>query len=648
MSASTPAAPISAKPPLSGFPKVINAVYCAIKPIFEAIGGFAVGIGSKISPYVAPIISTTSPGLQTLNQIDKMKIIFIIFLVLLIASILAVYLTASTFANAFGIVLIVILICILAIPTIYNIILRKQTGSAELLASSSAGYTSQIFIMALFVIAFVVYMYIDPLAKLSDYLSNYSIIIILITFLAMVLMAYNKYLFSQYAGVFVLFIAFFGLIYFWNPFSFLTNHVDISSITVIALGSAIIISMLTYQNNKLFKNATDATSSPGNAALPDALSQEAVMVLNYFMGIIVFILVLYGLISMEQSYASNSSFVSWALLIAIIFTMGAITYKFIDKTSILDKYPIIRLVINIILYLPCIYVSKLEKILKVLGIAQDEAGRTPKSVWILLASELALIGAYLAYPYFHKYYQRKVYIGGENNGLLLVNEPIDTISENLITSYVELNEPEDPAETKLLINYNYALSFWFNIDAMPPSTGSQYNKFTSIFNYGEKPNIKYKSSTNTFIVTTEMGKDNEQTKQIIDKLKTEKGYNEEQIAQYFKEIGIELDEFDNRVVYKTMELPLQRWNNLVINYTGGTLDIFLNGVLVQSSIEIAPYVMNDSLIVGSTDGISGGVASLIYFKQPQSIIEIHKMYDNFKDENPPIFINNPTINIKKK
>jgi hypothetical protein len=286
--------------------------------------------------------------------------------------------------------------------------------------------------------------------------------------------------------------------------------------------------------------------------------------------------------------------------------------------------------------------------MKVLGIAQDEAGRTPKSVWILLASELALIGAYLAYPYVHKYYQRKVYIGGKNNGLLLVNDPIDVRSENAITSYAELNEPEDPAETTLIINYNYALSFWFNIDAMPPSTGSQYNKYTSIFNYGEKPNVKYKASTNTFIITTEMGKDNEKTKQIIDKLKTEKKYNDDQIAQYFKEVGIELDEFDNRVIYKTKELPMQRWNNLVINYTGGTLDIFLNGELVQSAIEIAPYVVNDSLMVGSTDGISGGVCSLIYFKQPQSIMEIRKIYENFRDENPPIFINNPTINIKKK
>jgi len=359
---------------------------------------------------------------------------------------------------------------------------------------------------------------------------------------------------------------------------------------------------------------------------------------------------LYGLISIEQSYASNSSFVSWVLLIAIIFTMGAITYKFIDKSSFLDKYPIFRLIINVILYLPCIYVGKLEQIMKAVGMVKNGSGKTestPSSTWVLLISEFVLIGLYIAYPFAHKYYQRKIYIGDSSQGLLLFNEPKDTRSENTISSYSELNDPGDSRES-LLPNYNYALSFWVNIDAMPPSTGAQYNKFTSLFNYGEKPNIKYKADTNTLIVTTEMGVDNQQTKQIIDKLKTDKGYDDEQIAQYFKEIGIELDEFDNRIVYKTRELPMQRWNNLVINYSGGTLDIFLNGELVRSAIEIAPYIVNDSLVVGTTDGISGGICSLIYFKHTLTGLEIRNMYENFKEKNPPTFIHDAEINIKKK
>jgi hypothetical protein len=640
----------SSKPlPSNAFESIINSIYCGVKSVFASVGGFSVTSGGYISSTVTPMISGTTSSLQNLDQISKMKLGFMFALLLMIVAILASYLTSGVFSKAFGIILVIIFICIIAIPSIYNLVLRKQLGGIET-NPLSVGYTSQIFIMALFVIALVTYMYVDPLAKLTDLVSGYSIFIALIGFVCLFLLSYNKYYFHQYAGTLLLFVAFIGLIYFWNPFQFLTDHIDISSLAIISIGGSIIISMLIYQNNKLFATASDIASGAGNAPMPTALSSEAVNALNYFLGIVVVIMALYGLISIEQSYASNSSFVSWGLLIAIIFTMGAITYKFIDKSSFLDKYPIFRLIINGILYLPCIYVSKLEKIMKVVGMAKNSRGEsvgTPSSTWILLASEIVLIGLYITFPYVHKYFQRKVYIGDSSKGLLLINEPEDTRTETAVSSYSELNDSGDSKES-LTSNYNYAISFWFNIDAMPPSTGSQYNKFTSIFNYGEKPNIKYKANTNTFIVTTETGIDNKQTKQIIDKLKTEKGYNDEQIAQYFKEIGIELDEFDNRIVYKTHELPMQRWNNLVINYAGGTLDVFLNGELVRSAIEIAPYIVNDSLVVGSSDGISGGICSLIYFKHTLTGLEIRNMYESFKQKNPPTFIHDVEINIKKK
>ena len=632
----------SQPPPLNTFESIVHTVYCGLKAVFTGIGNFGVTSGGYVSGAISPIISGVSTSFQNLDQIGKMKIGFMFALLLLIAVILSSYLTSGGFSKAFGIIMVIIFICIISIPTIYNVVLRKQLGNA-VPAEYNVGYTSQIFIMALFIIALVAYMYVDPLAKLSDWVSGYSLFIVLAGFVCLFLLAFNKYLFHKYAGALLLFMAFIGLIYFWNPFEFLTDHIDISSLAIISIGGAIIISMLIYQNNKLFATASDI--SPGAS-----LSAEAVNTLNYFLGIIVVIMALYGLISIEQSYASNSSVVSWGLLIAIIFTTGAITYKFFDKSSFLDKYPIFRLIFNVILYLPCIYVGKLEKIMKLVGMVKNSSGgteSTPSSTWVLLVSEFALIGLYIAFPYIHKYFQRKVYIGNSAQGLLLINEAKDTRSENAVSSYSELNDSGDSKES-LTANYNYALSFWVNIDAMPPSTGAQYNKYTSLFNYGEKPNIKYKASTNTFIVTTEMGIDNQKTKHMIDKLKTDKGYDDEQIAQHFKEIGIELDEFDNRIVYKTREFPMQRWNNLVINYSGGTLDIFFNGELVRSAIEIAPYIVNDSLVVGTTDGISGGICSLIYFKHTLTGLEIRNMYESFKDKNPPTFIHDVEINVKQK
>ena len=93
---------------------------------------------------------------------------------------------------------------------------------------------------------------------------------------------------------------------------------------------------------------------------------------------------------------------------------------------------------------------------------------------------------------------------------------------------------------------------------------------------------------------------------------------------------------------------MQKWNNMVFNYTGGTLDIFFNGELARSAIEISPFLENDSMYVGTGDGISGGVCSLIYFKHTLTITEVHRMFDQFKNENPPKFVNDVGINIKHK
>ena len=35
-------------------------------------------------------------------------------------------------------------------------------------------------------------------------------------------------------------------------------------------------------------------------------------------------------------------------------------------------------------------------------------------------------------------------------------------------------------------------------------------------------------------------------------------------------------------VYKTTELKMNKWNHFLLNYTGGTLDTFINGELHSS------------------------------------------------------------------
>jgi hypothetical protein len=98
----------------------------------------------------------------------------------------------------------------------------------------------------------------------------------------------------------------------------------------------------------------------------------------------------------------------------------------------------------------------------------------------------------------------------------------------------------------------------------------------------------------------------------------------------------EYDEHDNLILYKNDNVLLQKWNNMIINYGGGILDIFLNGDLVKSSIEVIPYMKLDMLTIGSDGGVNGGICNVVYYKTPLTITNIYYIYKNVKDKNPPV------------
>ena len=56
--------------------------------------------------------------------------------------------------------------------------------------------------------------------------------------------------------------------------------------------------------------------------------------------------------------------------------------------------------------------------------------------------------------------------------------------------------------------------------------------------------------------------------------------------------------------------PLQKWTNIVINYDGGILDVFMNSKLLTSISSVVPYMSQDQITIGEIDGIGGGVCNV--------------------------------------
>jgi hypothetical protein len=79
---------------------------------------------------------------------------------------------------------------------------------------------------------------------------------------------------------------------------------------------------------------------------------------------------------------------------------------------------------------------------------------------------------------------------------------------------------------------------------------------------------------------------------------------------------VKINENEVKDIYLGNDMRLQRWNKFLINYDGGTLDVFLNDKLISSSSSIAPYMTLDLVSVGQNHGINGGIRDVVYFRNP--------------------------------
>jgi hypothetical protein len=378
---------------------------------------------------------------------------------------------------------------------------------------------------------------------------------------------------------------------------------------------------------------------------------------------------------------------SWGRLIfniALLCGMLGMIYKLANAGGFLDKNPLYRLILSIILYIPCLLVNKINMLVKIFGLVSgaftgkskgkgDFSSSQPDPFEIkMLMLGISLLGGYFFWFLLGKPYIYKKYL--KQGGIQLINQPIQTDVLTSVTTYQKLYDED------YKFDYQYAMSFWVYLDAFPPSTSAAYLKVVPILSYGNNPSIKYSAKENALYIMVKQGTEediiraqiasiakikanvkenknentnadeivdenvelNENLEETATKWQTQK----ESISANIEEVksmpfGNDVDAEGNRIIYKNTDVLLQKWNHIVLNYSGGTLDVFYNGKLVKSAIEVVPYFKLDTLTVGSENGIKGNVANLMYFKHPLDILTIHTLYNSLKDKSPPSIPENP-------
>jgi hypothetical protein len=594
--------------------------------------------------------------------------------------ILLIYNNVENFVKYSSTIIVAIFVVITAFVLAFNIYLNANVGKSANTNVNSSGPSLRVVGVSMFAVIAIcailfIYIYLNRISKLVDEMSMYPILLMAIAVSVLMVLSYNRYVFNEYSGLLVVCLLLFGFIIYKNPFEVISKYTGPSAFAMIMIIALITLLMFNFQNEKM-----STSGSESNNTTTKTISET----IKYFLIACILSAVIYLGSTFQSGFMSGSGTSSKYIFFAILLVGLAIVYKIILASGFLNDHPAIRFFVNLIFYIPCILVDISDYIIRIVF---QTYNTTSKSMWLLLLVESVLLFFYFLYPVLkYKFYQY-IFIDGKNDATLLINKPRPLTSEYIVGSYKNLNcgkqptsTPDDPVtttssdgtkttitpnddgtittkvetadgKTKTITgyptceyNYNYAFSLWFNIDASFPSS-----VFKTILNYGEKPHVKYQGTTNTIMITVHEDDDadknntNYSERTTLIKQMKKDGYSEAQIGQKLKELGIEVDASNNLIVYKNSKVLLQRWNNLVINYNGGTLDIFLNGELVRSSVNVAPFMTYDNLVIGETNGFSGGISSLIHYKHPLNILEVHNIYDTFKDANPPVFPDNSNL-----
>ena len=372
------------------------------------------------------------------------------------------------------------------------------------------------------------------------------------------------------------------LIYWDNIFNLSIAHPLITQIIVIFIIFFYVL-LFFFLSIKASPTAADKNAVPSETSI----FFKSFGILS-FLGVILSSIFLIGWIIKYYFAIFTGSVFHYLFLFFILVCSFSIIYTFFsDKLNRLFSGPLSAFLLKLVMFTPCL-------LLRFIDYVKYQCRITTKPIWFLLAMEIVLIALYIIIP---KTLEK---ISKYSGGKQILRDPVYLNYPLTLGSFDQLHKDNnsDGGVEKIQYNYHYSLSAWFYINPQPPSTSSAYTKYTTILNYGNKPTVQYNGLENSLRVVAETG------------------YGENTV-----------------LIFETKEIIYQKWNNIVINYDGGSMDVFLNGELVGSLPNVVSYMSYENIQVGDVNGIQGGICNVMYYDSivPKSkIITAYRLLRNKK------------------
>jgi hypothetical protein len=294
--------------------------------------------------------------------------------------------------------------------------------------------------------------------------------------------------------------------------------------------------------------------------------------------------------------------------------------------------------INFIFFIPCLITDFFKYIKK-------EFNLTPSVTYIILFFQIILL---LIYIYLPRLFQQKLI----TNGTTIVNEPLFLDIEPPIYTGIE-NKFEEPAGKEVAniddiprneylkreVNdpdeneffKNYSISLWIYLN---DNIKSEIPKH--IFSYGSKDDFKPKIEY--------LGVSDLSNKTITDPDYDDYSESKGKLRITISKCSVTDNNFyekcdDNGSIF--VDMTIQKWNNLVFNYTENGVDLFLNGDLVNSinfgtENNFPSYNPNDKFRVGDHKDLKGAICNVSYFSNVLTTREISTYYNLLFFKNPPV------------
>ena len=458
----------------------------------------------------------------------------------------------------------------------------------------------------------------------------------------------------------VAFIAFaaIGLLLYRSSFD-LTEFIEGQRGTVITLFTLFIASLVMFgvytANNKgpsgPINKGPSGPGSPGSSGTSGTYSEFILRPMMFIavaaciIGIISFFLTSQSrIVTMANLLQYAITMMIYIVGIAIVISLARTMFSTSRKMgeSMFQTSPdsnwvinVLKLIGNMLFCLPCLMLDTVDML-------KEQYGLTTRPYLILLAVEAAFILAGLFLP-------SLVAKTINHKGVQIVSAPISMTTQTVVSKYnIQFVESKgvvssvsgpnplpplpstsptstptptptmNPTDIKLH-NYSYGLSAWFYIHPQPPNAYDETRSF-NVFDLKDAdigPRVSYTPKTNTLTVA----------------------------------IG------SSATIPSITDVPLQRWNNIVINSDNGIIDIFMNGKLVYTGTHLpkgTPHSPVHHAVIGGVvkDGgdykyaveganVHGEICNMVLNREPFTNAEIAWFYETNKVLNPPVVGVNP-------